>query len=92
MKTLETIAREQQRRRPTYFDDPAKDRMVALVLELAEEVCVLRDALDTCGRLAEAGVPATDAAIAGFEVDEVLLDERLAGHEAFFTETLERLT
>lgn len=91
MESLKDIATRQQAGGPTYFDDPDKDRMVATVLSLAEEICVLRDRLDTCRRLAADGVPATDKNIDAFEVSEQLRDERLASHTAFFEQTLAAL-
>jgi hypothetical protein len=42
-------------KRPTYFDDPAVDRLVSMVMALAGEVSVLRERLDTVERLLEAG-------------------------------------
>ena len=60
-------------KRPTYFDDPAQDRTLSIVLALAAEVSVLRERLDTVERLLdvkdsvsradiEAYTPDTDAA------------------------------
>ena len=91
MESLKDIAERQQAAGPTYFDDPDKDRMVAAVLALAEEVCVLRDRLDTCRRLAAEGVPATEENIDAFVVSEDLRDDRLAAHTAFFEQTLAAL-
>ena len=89
MKTIKDIAKEQQQNRPTYFDDPEKDRMVALVLELAEEVCVLNDRLATAERLAaEISTEAIDA----YEPSAEEIEERLLRHQAFFERTLARLS
>jgi hypothetical protein len=41
-------------KRPAYFDDPAVDRLVSIVMALAGEVSVLRERLDTVERLLEA--------------------------------------
>lgn len=84
MESLKDIVERQQQASPTYFDDPEKDRMMAMILSLAEEVCVLRDRFDTCRRLAGQGRAATDAKIDGFVVDDELREERLASHTAFF--------
>lgn len=44
-------------RNPHFFDDPNIDRLLTMVMELASEVSVLRDRLDTHERLAnEKGV------------------------------------
>lgn len=91
MKTLKDIATEQQKSRPEYFDDPQKDRMIALIIELAEEVCVLRDQVDNAQRLAAAGATATPEALRDFVTDDDLVSERLARHKAFFDEIFGRL-
>lgn len=91
MESLQDIVRRQQGIRPTYFDDPEKDRLIALLLELAEETCVLRDRVDTCRRLAAEGLAASDQAIEEFTVDEKLQDERLAAHTTFYEQLLQRI-
>ena len=49
------MTRKAKGRRPTYFDDPENDKLLAIVMALAGEVSVLRDRLDTVERLAEIG-------------------------------------
>ena len=88
MESLKDIIERQQQASPKYFDDPQKDAMIATILSLAEEVCVLRDRVDTCRRLAESGEPASDAAIDGFEIPGELLEQRLCAHTEFFEATL----
>ena len=54
---LDWIARSGKRakgKRPEYFDDPATDRLVSLVLALVGEVSVLRERFDTVERLLDA--------------------------------------
>ena len=54
---LDWIARSGKRakgRRPDYFDDPAIDRLLSMVLSLVGEVSVVRDRLDTVERLLDA--------------------------------------
>lgn len=41
-------------KRPAYFDDPAIDRVVSILMALVGEVSVLRERLDTVERLLEA--------------------------------------
>jgi hypothetical protein len=41
-------------KRPQYFDDPATDRILSIVMAVAGEVAVLRERLDTVERLLEA--------------------------------------
>lgn len=53
---LDWIARAGKRakgRRPDYFEDPAIDRLMSMVLALVGEVSVVRDRLDTVERLLE---------------------------------------
>lgn len=40
-------------KRPSYFDDPAMDRMLSILMAVAGEVSVLRERLDTVERLLE---------------------------------------
>lgn len=91
MESLKDIVDRQQQQSPAFFDDPEKDRMMATLLSLAEEVCVLRARLDTSRRLAEDGQPATERAIDSFVVSDSLQEERLDAHTAFFEATLARL-
>lgn len=88
MESLQDIIEKQQKARPTYFEDPQKDAMLATILSLAEEVCVLRDRIDTSRRLADSGAPASDAAIDTFEISDELLEQRLSTHTEFFAATL----
>lgn len=41
-------------KRPQYFDDPAQDRMLSILMALVGEVSVLRERLDTVERLLDA--------------------------------------
>jgi hypothetical protein len=41
-------------KRPQYFDDPALDRMLSMVMALMGELSVLRERVDTIERLLEA--------------------------------------
>lgn len=41
-------------KRPVYFDDPAIDRTLSIVMAIAGEVSVLRERLDTVERLLDA--------------------------------------
>jgi hypothetical protein len=91
MEKLKDIVSRQQERSPEYFDDPEKDRMMALILSLAEEVCVLRDRLDSCRLLAEANQTATDANIESLDVSAAVEEERLRRHTEFFESALARV-
>lgn len=86
--SLAEIARRQAQNYPVYFGDPHKDKLIRLVLTLAEDVCVLKDQLETAVLLNR---NCTVEAIESFDVDEPLLEQRLARHSAYFEELLKEL-
>ena len=90
MQELSEIIREQQRSRGPH-DDPLTDSVIAELLRLAEEICVLRDRLDSCQRLVEAGEAPDVAAIDAYSAPVDVIEQRLANHQAFFREIFERL-
>jgi hypothetical protein len=53
-------------KRPAYFDDPAEDRLLSIVMALAGEVGVMRERLDTVERLLEIKGSITQADIEAF--------------------------
>ncbi len=63
-------------RRPAYFDDPAIDRLVSMVMALAGEVAVGRERLDTIERLLEAKGTLDRADIEAFRPDRTAGRER----------------
>lgn len=69
-------------RRPFFHDDPAVDKLLAMVMALTGEVAVLKDRLDTHERLAAQGQVATPQNIEAFEVDEAVEDTREAARAA----------
>ncbi|MDJ0929001.1 MAG: hypothetical protein QNJ73_15295 [Gammaproteobacteria bacterium] len=40
--------------RPAFFDDPVNDKLLAMIMSLLGEICVLRERLDAQERLAQA--------------------------------------
>jgi hypothetical protein len=52
--------------RPSYFQDPAIDKILSITLALAGEVAVLRDRLDSVERMTEAGQPISPAGVDAF--------------------------
>ena len=90
MQELSEIIREQQAARAPH-DDPLTDSVIAELLRLAEEICVLRDRLDTCQRLVAAGETPDVATIDAFTAPVEVIEQRLADHQAFFREIFERL-
>lgn len=62
-------------KRPAYFDDPAVDRLLSIVMAIAGELSVTRERLDTIERLLEAKGTLSRADIEAFKPD------RDAGYE-----------
>ena len=91
MQELSEIIRQQQQAREPH-DDPLADRVIAELLRLAEEICVLRDRLDSCQRLVESGELPTTEAVDAYVAPVEAVEERLAAHQQFFTEIFERLS
>ncbi|MGL5837927.1 MAG: hypothetical protein ACRCY3_05430 [Sphingorhabdus sp.] len=63
-------------KRPHYFDDPAIDRTLSIVMALAGEVSVLRERLDTIERLLEAKGTISRADIEAYTPDRAAGNER----------------
>ncbi len=91
MKTLRDIANEQQAARPPH-DDPLTDRLLIEIMALAEEVCVLRDRLETAERLAAAGQPVDAAGIDAWQPSQEDTEARLARHQEYFETLFARLS
>jgi len=61
--------------------DPRIDALINMVLSLTSEVAVLRERLDAHERLAEAGVPASPAAVDAYTPDPPVQQARSAQRE-----------
>lgn len=83
-----TLPRKAKGERPYFFDDPAVDRVIAMVMGLAGEVAVMRDRLDTIERLLEQRGLLARRDIETFVADTRVTDERAAWREAFLGEVL----
>jgi len=90
MSTLEDIVAEQQALQRN-MDDPLLAAVVAELLRQAEEVCVLRDRLDSVERLLEAGSAPIPDAIDAYVPSPELVSERLERHRRYFAELFERV-
>lgn len=88
MESLKDIIDRQHASRPSH-DDPLTDRLLAEILGLAEEVCVLRDRLDTCGHLA--GDAVSSSAIDAFELSPEMIEQRLGRHSEYFEALFARI-
>lgn len=73
--------------RPQYFADPAVDKLLVMLMTLAEEVSVLRERLDSFERVAAANGAVTLAEIEDYRPDEAASVERAQARVAY----LERL-
>ena len=79
MTDLDWIARAGARakgKRPQYFDDPALDRMLSILMAVVAEVSVLRERLDTVERLLDAKGTISRADIEAYEPDRDAAYER----------------
>ena len=74
--------------RPSYFEDPAIDKVLAITLALAGETAVLRDRMDTIERLLEDGQPVTRAALDAYVPDQTVREQRDAWRELFLGNVL----
>lgn len=75
-------------KRPQYFDDPASDRTLSIVMALVAELSVLRQRLDTVERLLEAsGGPSRDA-IEAYQPDADAAYERGVATKAYIARVM----
>ncbi len=55
---------------PVFFEQPALEGMYGMLVVLMEEICVLRDRLDTYERLGARGIAVTPETVDAFTPDE----------------------
>ena len=82
------LKRKARGERPYFFDDPAVDKVVAMVMGLAGEVAVLRDRQDTLERLLEARGVLSRNDIETYAPPPGVMAERAAWREGFLGEVL----
>jgi len=75
-------------KRPQYFDDPAQDRMLSILMALVGEVSVLRERLDTVERLLECNGSLTRADIDAYVPDRDAGFERGAATREFIARVM----
>ena len=63
-------------KRPAYFEDPAIDRTLSIVMALVGEVSVLRERVDTIERLLDAKGTISRADIEGYQPDKAAARDR----------------
>lgn len=91
---LDWIARAGKRakgRRPDYFEEPATDRLLSMLLALVGEVSVLRDRLDTVERLLEAKNTVRRVDIEGYVPDRAAGEERGLATKAYIARVMRGL-
>ncbi|MBL8630359.1 MAG: hypothetical protein JNM81_12055 [Rhodospirillaceae bacterium] len=76
---------------PHFFDDPNTDRLLSMVMDLALEVSVLRDRLDTHERVAEAKGAYTSADIEAYEASDDVRDARDKWRNNFIDKLMKRI-
>ncbi len=79
MSDVDYIARagaKAKGKRPAYFEDPAIDRTLSIVMAIAGEVSVLRERMDTIERLLDANGTISRADIEAYVPDRVAGAER----------------
>lgn len=81
------MAQKAKGERPAFFNDPQIDKLLAIIMALAGEVCVLRERLDTIERLAEVKGLVSRQDIEAYTADETSAAER----EQWRAEYLERI-
>jgi hypothetical protein len=82
------IRKESKGRRPKFHEDPAVDKVQAMVMALAGEVAVMHDRLDTIERIADKKGVVLNAEIESFEPDQAVLAAREAWRQEFLTRVL----
>jgi hypothetical protein len=75
-------------KRPQYFDDPAMDRTLSILMALVGEVSVLRERLDTVERLLETKGTVSRADIEAYTPDREAGYERGAATREFITRVM----
>lgn len=75
-------------KRPHYFDDPAIDRTLSIVMAIAGEVAVLRERLDTVERLLDMKATISRADIEAYVPDRVAGQERGMLHKDYIARIL----
>jgi hypothetical protein len=72
----------------TFFDDPAIDRLLAMVMTLAAELHVTRDRLACLEMLLESGEPVTREALDRFQPSETQKETLEAARKALSSELM----
>lgn len=79
--SMNQLSRNARGKRPHFFPTDGLDQAMSMILVLAEELCVVRDRLDTVEHVARDGGLAD--AIEAYQPDEAALQAREARRQAF---------
>ena len=82
------LQRKAKGERPTFFQDPNVDKVIAMVMGLAGEVAVLHDRLDTAERLLEKSTDIKRRDIENYKASAKVAAERSQWREQFLSEVL----
>ncbi|MDA0824214.1 MAG: hypothetical protein O3C28_17590 [Proteobacteria bacterium] len=82
------LQRKAKGERPTFFQDPNVDKVIAMVMGLAGEVAVMHDRLDTLERLVEKSAGIKRGDIEKYRPSAKVSAERAAWREQFLSEVL----
>lgn len=85
-------AKRAKGKRPEFFDEPAVDRLMSVVMAVVAEVSVLRQRLDTVERLLDAGEPVTREAIERFTPDADAAYERGVATKTYISRVMRGVT
>jgi len=70
------VIRHATGKRPQFYDTPGLDAAMSMIMVLANEICVLRDRLDSAERVAKASGLDLAAGIEALQFDQDALEER----------------
>ena len=89
MSDKQDFRRQGRAERPVFFpDEPAADKLYAIVNALVTELAVLRERQDTMERLLERDGQITQAAIEAYEASEDVEAARVAWRDAYLKRVL----
>mgnify|MGYP001321739877 CR=1 FL=1 len=82
------LARIAKGKRPDYFADPATDKLLSMVMVLAQELAVTRDRLTTIEQLIEENGLFEIAKIDNYTLSDDQVEQRSERHTAFISKLL----
>ena len=80
------LKRNAKGERPFYFDDPAVDKLLSMLMGLASEVSIMRDRLDTIERIAEEKGLFLQKEVEKYQAGDETLKARAVRRELFLSE------